>query len=324
MKRRTHRDGGPRGNANRPTASPAAQAALARGREHHQAGRFAEAEAIYRQVLAADPRNAPALHLLGVLANQLGHPDASDPADRASHPDRAAGRLVPQQPRGGVPVARSHRGGSQRYAARWRCKPDHVDALNNQGVVLQELGQAEAALATFERSLKLRPNHAETLTNAAISLRILGRLDEAETRLRRALKVQPTFMEALNNLASTLPGRRAADGRGCRISPRDGASIRTSATAHSGLIFVLDLLPDGSAEAHVERQRWNARFGQRWRTEPLVHPNAPDPERRLRVGYVSADFYQHSAALAIMPILRAHDHTQVEVVCYSGVIAPDA
>ena len=51
---------------------------------------------------------------------------------------------------------------------------------------------------------------------------------------------------------------------------------------------------------------------------------SPAPERRLRVGYVSADFRHHSAASAFLPILRSHDRSQVEVVCYSGVPAPDA
>jgi predicted O-linked N-acetylglucosamine transferase (SPINDLY family) len=190
-------------------------------------------------------------------------------------------------------------------------------------VVLQALGQTEAALASFQRSLKLRPNHAETLTNAAISLRILGRLDEAETQLRRALRLQPTCPEALINLAGTI---QAAG----RMDDAAGAWRRAmelcpdSPVAHSGLIFLLDLLPDAIEDAWTERQRWNARFGQRWRTEPLAHLNVPNPNRRLRVGYVSADFYQHSAALAFMPILRSHDRTKVEVVCYSGVVAPDA
>ena len=51
----------------------AATATLQTGLEHHQAGRFAEAETIYRQILAANPGDADALHLLGILANQTGN-----------------------------------------------------------------------------------------------------------------------------------------------------------------------------------------------------------------------------------------------------------
>lgn len=323
MSKRGNRPGAPRGGMQRqPSRSPVEQA-LARGREHHQAGRFAEAEAVYREILGADPTNASALHLLGVLANQLGHPQAS--IELISQ----AIQIEPNAPSFHSNLGVAYQGlgrleeAASCYARALALRPDHVDALNNQGVVLQALGQSEAALANFERSLKLRPNHAETVTNAAISLRVLGRLGEAEAMLRRALKLQPRNADALTNLASTIQvAGRLED---AVVAWRRAMELRPdSATAHSGLIFVLDLLPEAEEQARVERQRWNERFGQRWRTEPLPHPNLPDPERRLRVGYVSADFYQHSAALAIMPILRDHDRSQVEIVCYSGVIAPDA
>jgi predicted O-linked N-acetylglucosamine transferase (SPINDLY family) len=49
----------------------------------------------------------------------------------------------------------------------------------------------------------------------------------------------------------------------------------------------------------------------------------PDPDRRLRIGYVSADLRHHSVASAMLPILRSHDHANVEVICYSGVTRPD-
>jgi predicted O-linked N-acetylglucosamine transferase (SPINDLY family) len=55
----------------------------------------------------------------------------------------------------------------------------------------------------------------------------------------------------------------------------------------------------------------------------VPHDNAADPERRLRIGYVSADFRHHSAAVVFGPVILAHDRDAVEVVCYSGVIEPD-
>ena len=76
--------------------------------QHHQAGRLAEAEAIYRQILAVEPRHADALHLLGVIAHQVGRNDVAvemilkaitlAPANPAFHsnlgePYRQLGRL---------------------------------------------------------------------------------------------------------------------------------------------------------------------------------------------------------------------------------------
>ena len=106
------------------------------------------------------------------------------------------------------------------------------------------------------------------------------------------------------------------------VSP--SRAIPPPRVAHSGLIFSLDLLPGMLAEARAERRRWNERFGQTWRDRPAGHPNTPDPRRPLRVGYVSADFYHHSASMVFMPILRQHDHAQVQVYCYSGATVSDA
>ena len=57
--------------------SPVAQALFGEALRHHQAGRLAEAEQLYRQALAADPRHPDSLHLLGVLAHQVGRSDVA-------------------------------------------------------------------------------------------------------------------------------------------------------------------------------------------------------------------------------------------------------
>src|SRR2546430_1917474 len=56
-----------------PSVQPRLDAAI----QAHRSGRLAEAEALYRQVLAADPSNAAALHLFGMLASQLHQPEAA-------------------------------------------------------------------------------------------------------------------------------------------------------------------------------------------------------------------------------------------------------
>jgi predicted O-linked N-acetylglucosamine transferase (SPINDLY family) len=371
-------------------APSATRQALERGLAHHQAGRLADAEAIYRQVLAAEPDNAAALHVLGLLANTVGqHAAAIELISRAIQIEPTAAPYhtnlgVAYQSIGQMDDA------VECYARALALNPNHLAALHNQGVVLQALGLEQAALASFERSLRLRPNHPETLYNVGVLLRALGRADEAEVRLRQALKLQPVYPEAIGGLLSILLDRgRATEAdelsqRALALAPANprfhdlratihrafgrleeaiahyeqalalqpdapgtwinfGATLQiagrpadaaialrraldldpTNTQAHSSLIFVLDLLPEALDDARAERQRWDTRFGQRWQTEPIAHQNQPDPERRLRVGYVSADFRQHSAASVILPVLRGHDPTRVDVVCYSGVTAPD-
>jgi len=65
-------------------------ALLRRGAALHQAGQLAQAQALYRQVLAQDPGNAEALHLLGVLAHQTGHHAAAEQLIRQANRPRTS------------------------------------------------------------------------------------------------------------------------------------------------------------------------------------------------------------------------------------------
>ena len=159
------------------------------------------------------------------------------------------------------------------------------------GTVLRAAGRLDEAVGSYERALAHNPtgSAAKIWLNLAGTLQVAGRTVEAANAYRQALALNPA-----------------------------------SPVAHSGLIFALDLLPGHADEARAERRRWNERFGQAWRDRPAAYPNVPDPGRRLRVGYVSADFYHHSAASVFMPILRAHDRGQIELYCYSGATSADA
>ena len=74
--------------------------------------------------------------------------------------------------------------------------------------------------------------------------------------------------------------------------------------------------------ALAERRAWNTAHARALTLAAPAHQNLRDPHRPLRVGYVSGDFYTHSAAAAFGPIV-AHDPRQVEVICYSDVSVPD-
>jgi predicted O-linked N-acetylglucosamine transferase (SPINDLY family) len=88
-------------------------------------------------------------------------------------------------------------------------------------------------------------------------------------------------------------------------------------------MFALDANPRVTLEdVQTERKRWY-RAHRRRRIERDGWPNPPDPERRLRVGYVSADFRRHSVAFCFGPVLWGHDPQRFEVICYSTGIGED-
>jgi predicted O-linked N-acetylglucosamine transferase (SPINDLY family) len=92
----------------------------------------------------------------------------------------------------------------------------------------------------------------------------------------------------------------------------------------SNYIYVLDMLDSTSLEqAFRVRRDWNERHALPLAALIRPHANTADPNRRLRVGYVSADFRRHSASTAFLAVLERHDPAVVEVVCYSNNLYED-
>lgn len=96
----------------------------------------------------------------------------------------------------------------------------------------------------------------------------------------------------------------------------------THAWSHEHLIFLLDAQRDSTdALANVERRAYFEQFGKAAYDQRQPHTNLPDPEKRIRVGYVSADWIHHSAATAFASVLSNHS-AQIEPVFYS-TLAPN-
>ena len=154
-------------------ASSAVQQKWVAALQNFQAGRLDEAERLFRQVLAANPRHADSLHLLGVIAYQT---------ERRELAAELIGKAIAINPR----EASSH---------------------SNLGNLLLHQGRLDEAVACYHRALRLRPNFPEALNNLGNALRALKRLDEAVISYRRALDLRPADPEAHYNLAVALLAR---------------------------------------------------------------------------------------------------------------------
>lgn len=179
-------------------------ALLARAQAAHQAGRLEEARALYEQVLAAEPRQAEALHLLGYLWFQK--------ADTARALD-LIGRAIALQP--AHPGYRYNRGLILQQAGRLEdaaadfqavaaLQPADLGAWESLGETLLALGRAEGALAAYDRAVALRPGSAVLRSNRGVALRLLGRLDEALAAQDEAVSIDPRFPEGWSNRGNVL------------------------------------------------------------------------------------------------------------------------
>jgi tetratricopeptide (TPR) repeat protein len=171
---------------------------------HHEAGRLAQAESLYREILKQDPRQADALHLLGVLCGQT---------KRETDGIKLIKQAIALRP--GVAAYHNNLGNvllqiGNRAAAISAFRtavgldPSHARAWNNLGNALREDGQTDAAIEAYTRSLQLAPRIAEVHSNLGIALRAQGRLDEAIASHRRAIALAPQSSEAHNNLGVAL------------------------------------------------------------------------------------------------------------------------
>lgn len=138
--------------------------------QYHQAGRLAEADAAYRNVLAADPDNFDALHLSGVVAHQLGQ----------------------------------HETAAERILQALARNPSNAPAQNNLGTVFRAQGKLDEALACFQKALALLPDYTDAQTNLCAALAAQGRLDEAVACYKKLLVLKPDFFEAHFNLGLVL------------------------------------------------------------------------------------------------------------------------
>jgi predicted O-linked N-acetylglucosamine transferase (SPINDLY family) len=201
--------------------------------------------------------------------------------------------------------------------------PGHLAALNNLGNTLQTLGRHEAALAVHLEALDQDPGFLAGYSNASAAARALGRMDQAAALLRQALAVAPGFALAHGNLGNLLKDTGRMDEaiacfrRALELDPGDRVT-------HSNLAYALTFQPGVDAAAILAENRAWDRQQTRGLPPWPSHGNAPDPERRLRVGYVSPDFREHCQTLFTLPVLAHHDHGQFEIIAYSGVTKPDA
>jgi Flp pilus assembly protein TadD len=147
-------------------STPDPQSSFTLATEHHRRGQFAQAESLYRTLIAQDPAHTDAVQMLGVLCNQTGR------ADEAISLLRLAIQLNPNRP----------------------------DYFNNLGLVLAGQGKLQEAADALRRALSLSPDFPQALNNLGNVFRELGRLEEACNALSAAIAHEPSYAEAHANL----------------------------------------------------------------------------------------------------------------------------
>ncbi len=272
--------------------------AVALGLQHHGAGRLDEAETLYRQALARDPESIDALHFLGVIALQRGAPSlAVELISKAL--SRSAANAPAHNNLGLALIAQGRKAEAvSAYLAALALQPDYVDALANLRAALEHFHHRDALWVLGE--MHSRRND----------------LDEAAACMARILANDPADANAHNLLANI----RRNQARHREAIEHYELAIRhdpNPVVAFQNLLFCMLCSADFSAaDIHARHREFARRFEQ-----PLLAPkpgfgNTRDPDRQLRIGYVSPDFRSNVVGHYMQPILENHDRARFEIHCY--------
>jgi tetratricopeptide (TPR) repeat protein/SAM-dependent methyltransferase len=158
-------------------ASPSVDAVLKAAVAYHQRGQMAEAEKLYRQILAVNPWHAEALHFSGVAALQQGRLEN-------------AANLIAQS---------------------LSLRDNDAQAHYHLGLVMSRLGRFEKAAAHNRRAVALKPHFQDAHMNLGNSLKVLGRLEEAATCYEQVVAISPGLAAAHYNLANVFVDMRKFD-----------------------------------------------------------------------------------------------------------------
>ena len=290
---------------------------------HHVAGRIDPALEIYQQILEVFPQHHDAMLYAGVILNQKGfHADgerlirgsiALNPNNPAAFGNlglalHSMGRLeeaiecITQSIRmsPGIPENYNNIGNVYRdqgrniearevYTHAIRLKNDYADAWNNLGAATHDIGNIDEAINCYRRGIELSPNLPTAFNNLGNAYKDNGRLKEAVEMFRQALRLKPYYPESASDLI---------------------LSIQYNQDYDDWMI-------------KKELQAWSDAIAKPFFSLIKPHDNDPNPDRVLKVGFVSPDFRMHPVGRLFVPLLKNLDPARIESVCYYNHYAND-
>lgn len=288
------------------------------------ADRAEDALHAFQQALALRPDFAEACSSLGSLLRKLGRLDDAH---------TALERLVALRPQSAEAWSRlgAVRRAQGNFAAATvaldqaiALDPTHAPSHLQRGNVHYEQRQYEPAIGHYRQAVALKPDYAEAHYQLGTALQATRRTDAAVLAFGRTIDLSPDFTEAHFNLG-TLHKDRAELDLAIRCYRRAHELRPENPAAHSNLIYTLLFRPETEpATLRAEYRQWCDRYAAPELARGMHHGNSRDPDRRLRIGYVSPDFRDHVVGHNVLPLFRESDREHFELFCYADLAKRDA
>lgn len=315
----------------------------------HSKGDLAAAQDYCERLIEEDPTCAEALDLLGVVCCQLGDPQAGIvymAKAAALAPDNAGylnnlgtglsslGReqdalltytraleLDPMHATTHNNVATIYRNqghlekAADHYQKAIELRQDYAEAQSNYGNVLLDLGRVDEASEILESAIRINPDYPFSYNNLGIVRQRQGRYSDAETVLKKSIELAPDFADPYSNLAEVFKETGRAD-EAIVYYQKSLERAPDRASVHSNYVYALNnlesLSPKELFQAHCQ---WDQIHG----THPVPETGYRVGENeKIRIGFVSADFRQHSVSYFLEDILEHLDRSRFDVYCYAA------
>ncbi len=294
------------------------------GNTLRQAERLDEAIAVLTRAIESGPQYAEAYNNLG-LAYAMHHKQ-----EKAAEYMKRAAELKPDSAiisnNYGALMVRMFRFDEavKALANAVAHDPNYDEALINLGVAHFMRGDAGDAISAYRRVLDRNPENAFARYSLGVAYLEDQRLSEAEAEIRAALERDPKNAMAHNTLGVLLLDQHHV--AEARVAMREAANVNTESAPvfYSNYAFSTLYAPDVDNAEVLEIHR---EYGRRFATdEPVLsqpHLNPREPERKLRIGYLSPDFRAHSVAYFFEALLEKHDRAKFEIALYSDTTRLD-
>jgi len=257
-------------------------------RELMKMGKFSEAEKFAEEILKRKPADFHIWFLLGTI-NGL-----TNQTHKAELAFREAISLAPQYPQiycnlgSALGLQKKYDEAKSSFLEALRLNPLYPQAYYNLGKLHQDLYELDEASKCYRKAIEVRPNYTDAYYNLGTLYYEQGLVDKAVDKYRNALAIEPAHRKSFNNLVFCLNYQFSCD----------------------------------RSDLFREHLRFGELFGGQGKD--VVFGNVREVGRRLKVGYVSGDFRDHSVAHFVEALLREHKREEVEVTCYMSGGKEDA
>jgi predicted O-linked N-acetylglucosamine transferase (SPINDLY family) len=199
--------------------------------------------------------------------------------------------------------------------------PTFYPIWNNLGNAFQELNKLEESVDAYKKAIESNAQCAEAYNNMGTALARLGRLNESLASMQKAREINPRFLDVLNNIGNIQKEMGNLDD--AIKTYREALAIAPGAVCHSNLILALYYHTIDGEEVLRESRKWDELYAKPLR-DPRPHGNSKDPERKLKIGYVSSDLRLHPVGRFLHPAMVYRDREKFDITCYSAVRDPDS